>query len=916
VKLLRLSFRENPVQFAAALIGSGEFDPLATLVVTPTQRFKSYLASALLERSEGRDLLCPSLATAQELGDSILSSLGLPPASDIERLSLLFRACVRTQGIDTLFPKGFAARFSSFRETAWRLLRAFDELNREEIDFKTLEAAADGGKTYGDFLKHAGVFKELYGNYFAEQVSSGAYDEGFLIGRAGVREIASALDGYEKVLLIEPVSLTRFERRVLDRIRDRLVVLLQDSADYDFSGVLTLVKEAGGEKGEHAALGDGGNDRLPAVFYRESPSRVAQLMDVLSVVEGEIGGGTPPREIAVINIDTLFCEMLRESLLSLGIETNISGGVSFKKSPLYGFLDLAGDFFSSLESKRFLELLAHPLFLRIAGSQSAGAARRDELDGARRAVVNRRLFRFANLSSLPIRRDGGAAEAFSFLEELCGSKTFASLASALESLIGRLAGAVPSVPDAHEGAVEFEAAKKVVLDTAIALEDCDLEVKETPFEVLLERLRGERLPVPGSHLDGVQIIGLLESRGLCFKTVIVPTLNEGFCPSRTEGDVLLSLELRRSLRLPTALDGEELELYYLKRIVDSSVSAHLLSIADASGEIEIPSRYVSLLAPESAASGPTPETADSAPAGEAAFETAALLPLLTARRGGGRGLRESYEPLVSMPVLPGPLKAVSRFGIDTLKKCETKYFIREVLGIEPEKTLVSGVEPDLVGIRVHALFKELYGDCGIDALPDRFSELFQVYFPEGLFDTGEEVLFRGLLRRNLLRVLERDIERFRRGFRVCGEFAETELSAEVDAGPDRCLLRGRIDRVDQTPVGGYLIVDYKTGKLPQKADHFGEKGFKEVQLGFYGLLFRKTYPGRALEGLGYIDVGERRDLEIIVQGGEVEAYLDAFDAHLSGFLRELNDRRKLSLTDDPVNCVHCPYPAICRVNEK
>jgi RecB family exonuclease len=228
---------------------------------------------------------------------------------------------------------------------------------------------------------------------------------------------------------------------------------------------------------------------------------------------------------------------------------------------------------------------------------------------------------------------------------------------------------------------------------------------------------------------------------------------------------------------------------------------------------------------------------------------------------------------------------------------------------------VSGIEPDLVGIRVHALFKELYGSFGIDALPDRFPALFDAHFPEGLFDTGEEVLFRGLLRRNLLRVLERDMERFRQGFRVCGELTETELSAEIDAGPDRCLLTGRIDRVDLSPGGGYLVIDYKTGRLPQKTDHFGEKAFKEVQLGVYGLLFRKTYPGRTIEGLGYIDVGERRDLEIIVRGDEVEAYLDAFEAHLSGFLRELNGRGRLSLAEDRGNCVHCPYPAICRVNE-
>jgi ATP-dependent helicase/DNAse subunit B len=263
-----------------------------------------------------------------------------------------------------------------------------------------------------------------------------------------------------------------------------------------------------------------------------------------------------------------------------------------------------------------------------------------------------------------------------------------------------------------------------------------------------------------------------------------------------------------------------------------------------------------------------------------------------------------------------PIREFSRMDIERIKRCETQYYIAKVLCIHDVDTLRKDIEPHIVGQKVHSLFSALYRDVDFGAfnggnLHRNLKVLFDKHFSEGFFFTREEDLLKRILIGNLKRSLDRDLDRFREGSRVCGEFIEKEFTAALG----QYTLRGIIDRIDRTPDGSYNIIDYKTGRIPPRKDHMEEAGFKQIQLGFYGLLFQKNYPDARIEGLSYFDVNRRNDLEIIINPDEMTAYLAEFEGWLTAFLNNFNTKDPLSLTEDIENCRYCPYHNICRIYE-
>jgi len=438
---------------------------------------------------------------------------------------------------------------------------------------------------------------------------------------------------------------------------------------------------------------------------------------------------------------------------------------------------------------------------------------------------------------------------------------------------------------------------------------------ERPFRILREILSHKRYAVPGIYREGVQIIGLLETRGITFKRVYVPSFNEGFFPLQRGKDVLLNANVRNLLGLSTLVDREDLQFYYLKRIVDSSDRTIFFSIDDRTGETDVKSRYIYYFEDFYDVEKKDPvyilpfQTGDSIERGsESCWKS---------RNGKQQRFPEETAPGAESAFLHSPVLHLSRLDLDTMKRCETKYFISRVLGISEEEELSREIELDEVGRRVHELFFHLYRTPGDENhYREKFEKLFQDIFGKSMFYSREEALLKRILHANLRKVLENDIERFSQGCRVCAEYAETELTAQIRGKESTYTLRGRIDRVDLLPSGGYEIIDYKTGNLPRTGDHFEKKGFKEVQLGFYGLIFRKAYTEAELVQMSYYDLTGKNRTEVVVGPSQIGAYLDAFEMHIIDFLDDVNSSRALELAHDLEECAYCPYFNICRVYEQ
>jgi DNA helicase II / ATP-dependent DNA helicase PcrA len=210
------------------------------------------------------------------------------------------------------------------------------------------------------------------------------------------------------------------------------------------------------------------------------------------------------------------------------------------------------------------------------------------------------------------------------------------------------------------------------------------------------------------------------------------------------------------------------------------------------------------------------------------FETSALDEyLLDAERDEklrARAVAARTEPSLE-PFLPrrGEGLLLSASDIETYLTCPLKYKFARVFRIPSEPTL-----NQRFGILVHQVLERFHaGGTATRTLPELLGLLEAGWRRGGFGDSEEE----RQLRAKATQALVRYHDRFRA---EDGEPVWFERSFQFRLGPH--LLRGRVDRVDRLPDGGYELIDYKTGR-PKTAAQLKD----DVQLSLYAVGARESW---------------------------------------------------------------------------
>jgi superfamily I DNA/RNA helicase/RecB family exonuclease len=219
------------------------------------------------------------------------------------------------------------------------------------------------------------------------------------------------------------------------------------------------------------------------------------------------------------------------------------------------------------------------------------------------------------------------------------------------------------------------------------------------------------------------------------------------------------------------------------------------------------------------------------------FETSALDEyLLDAERDEKlrqRAVAARSEPsLESFLPRRGDGLMLSASDIETYRTCPLKYKFARVFRIPSEPTL-----NQRFGILVHQVLERYHGGGSDAGLPELLNLLEAGWRRGGFGDSEEERQLRAKATQSLVRYHDR--------FR--DEDAEPvwfERSFQFRMGPH--LLRGRVDRVDRLPDGGYELIDYKTGR-PKSAAQLRE----DVQLSLYAVGARESWQLEAAQQAYY-----------------------------------------------------------------
>ncbi|WP_423128181.1 PD-(D/E)XK nuclease family protein [Gaoshiqia sp. Z1-71] len=450
------------------------------------------------------------------------------------------------------------------------------------------------------------------------------------------------------------------------------------------------------------------------------------------------------------------------------------------------------------------------------------------------------------------------------------------------------------------------------------------------YRILLQHLQRINIPFEGEPLSGLQVMGVLETRNLDFKKLVLFSVNEGKLPKTSAVHSFIPYNLRKAFGLPAYEEQDAMYAYYFYRLIHRAEEVVLVydSSGDGMNTGEM-SRYLFQLLYDS---GVKPEFYQF----DFDFKASVSEPIAV------QGTKTHQQRLLSQYAE----KRLSPSALNTYLDCKLKFYFRHVANIREADELTEDVDPRLFGNLFHYAAELIYSAFkGKEVNRENLHALItdknkigkaihsafarEYYKDKDLKDvkiTGKNRLIAGNLHTYLERMLEND-QAFT-PFSVLdleGNY-EAEFRLKADDGEHTIKLGGIVDRIDRGREGVRMI-DYKTGrnlalKFNEFADFYNRKNKsrpKEIfQTLVYSEIFRRSTGEQSIWPTIYkIDrfFDEGFDPSVKQKGNTVNysGLADGFTASLDELLHEIfSPDNRYDQTEDSQKCQSCAYNLICR----
>ncbi len=446
------------------------------------------------------------------------------------------------------------------------------------------------------------------------------------------------------------------------------------------------------------------------------------------------------------------------------------------------------------------------------------------------------------------------------------------------------------------------------------------------LKLLPEVLENRKLAFE-TDTEGLQVCGLLETRGLQFRHLIVLSMNEGIVPRSGGSPSFLPYALRKAVGLPTADERAGLSAYYLLRLLGGADSAALLfNQITESSKAEEPSRFIAQLKEESWLRF---------------SDVQAQLPVSMA---GSRSIsvpRSEATKALMAKFLEGR-KAFTPKHLNEWLDCKLKFWWSSVLRIPEMEEELPQADNRFLGSALHKVMEWLFAsprkaftEAETAELPlqnliqSAFKEVYwgeTTSVPESFVFNGEFKLLQAVCERMIRTFLQMDLQEPE--FSVVGVEKKLELPFDLEEHPFTLKLGGNADRV-QMQQGKAWIIDYKTGKS-EKASEDPEVLFEReadgrphygLQTLWYAWLQLEMMPevnhaGAKLYYMRSPDKSSKNGLIVTYDGfsrTDENGKLAFFKEHATRVLSEIVlDESPFTQCENVKICQHCPYKAICR----
>lgn len=324
-------------------------------------------------------------------------------------------------------------------------------------------------------------------------------------------------------------------------------------------------------------------------------------------------------------------------------------------------------------------------------------------------------------------------------------------------------------------------------------------------------LSTEAIDFKGSAKHGFQILGMLETRVLDFKNLIMTGVNEGVLPSGKSQNSYIPYDLKLHYGLPTYTEKDSVYAYHFFRLLQRSQTVHLLYNTDTEGMQKAEkSRFITQL---EVFKRPRHHIKHYAVAAEVSIEKNQL-----------QEIHKTPEMIAQIKRLF--MSGISPSALTTYIRNPLDFYKRYVLGIRDQDQIEDEVNYRIQGIIIHDTLEKLYEpylneeiSAGIiqqmkTQVEPLLRQEFANSFDASAIKFGQNKLVYEIAKHQIKRFLDQELKGLKHQTLKLVQLEKTnQRSFEVQPGLS-VTLKGKVDRIDQVN-STYRIIDYKTGNVLQ-----------------------------------------------------------------------------------------------------
>ncbi len=448
------------------------------------------------------------------------------------------------------------------------------------------------------------------------------------------------------------------------------------------------------------------------------------------------------------------------------------------------------------------------------------------------------------------------------------------------------------------------------------------------WNLFKEIIHSSKIPFTGEPLQGLQVMGFLETRVLDFETVFILSVNEDVLPASSKGHSFIPYSLRKGYGLPTFEEQDAVYAYHFYRLLQRAKNIKLYHNTEVksltAGE---KSRYLLQIEHELKR-----KLGDKLKLTKKLITTDIqshpVFPIIVEKSD------EVIKRLLRYFVKPGEdttyIPKFSATALTSYINCKLQFYFRYIAKLKELEEVEDFIEANTFGSILHKAMELIYEKKG--AIDKQFiekakpqieahvltavKEVFPSLDEESELE-GKNLLLKQVIVELVSRILDNDKKDLPFQIIDLEKKVEQRMVITDTVNPKEVLLNGYIDRIDITD-DTVRILDYKTGDIKLR-DVSIEELFTSVdhkvafQGYFYAWLYWKQNPDKDIK-IGIYPVQKLNEGIKYINNGEVitTAAFEEYEQNLIKLLQEIFTKSiSFSQVENEAQCLYCPYIGIC-----